>query len=340
MAEDKRQWTSEPSTRAKANTKVNTTKAKVKENKERATATKGTTTTALACGYGIGKGKYTTPIGYGNPFSGKGNYNQRRKGKGKGGKGKGKGKTTQGCYRCGQQGHMARDCTVPVYILNTHETAHEQQADATDYWYQQQQHYDPTWWHYDASAGATASQASQLALPAPTAQQMDSTPTIHVVSGVELVVAAVNEQEAHDNSQHQQTHRHEQHDGLVNLMVDSGAATHVCPLWFGNSFPLHRLQRGEGPQLRTVTDDNIQLHGYRWIYMHNTHGHPIAIPFYMCDVQQPILSVIRLAEQGFHINFNDNPPITHSKGFASSLKQKDGLYFLQHGSCRYPTTWS
>ena len=113
--------------------------------------------------------------------------------------------------------------------------------------------------------------------------------------------------------------------------VDSGAATHVRPLWFGNSFP---------PQLRTVTDDNIQLHGYRWIYMHNTHGHPIAIPFYMCDVQQPILSVIRLAEQGFHINFNDNPPITHSKGFASSLKQKDGLYFLQHGSCRYPTTWS
>ena len=122
---------------------------------------------------------------------------------------------------------MARDCRVPVYNLNTHETGHEQQADATDYWYQQQQHYDPTWWHYDASAGATAPQASQLALPAPTAQQMDSTPTIHVVSGVELVVAAVNEQEANDNSQHQQTHRHEQQDGLVNLMVDSGAATHV-----------------------------------------------------------------------------------------------------------------
>ena len=84
-----------------------------------------------------------------------------------------------------------------------------------------------------------------------------------MVSGVELIVAAVNEQEATDNNQHQQTHRREQQDGLVNLMVDSGAATHVCPLWFGNSFPLHRLQRGEGPQLRTVTDDNIQLHGYR-----------------------------------------------------------------------------
>ena len=132
---------------------------------------KGYNNYSTGYGYGIGKGKgkYTTPIGYGNPFSGKGNYNQHHKGKEKGGKGKGKGKTTQGCYRCGQQGHLARDCRVPVYNLDTHETAHEQQADATDYWHQQQQHYDPTWWHYDASAGATASQASQLALPAPTA---------------------------------------------------------------------------------------------------------------------------------------------------------------------------
>ena len=101
--------------------------------------------------------------------------------------------------------------------------------------------------------------------------------------------------------------------------VDSGAATHVRPLWFGNSFP---------PQLRTVTDDNIQLHGYRWIYTQNVQGRPVVIPFYVCDVQQPILSVTRLAEQGFHINFKDNPTITHSQGFASSLKQKDGLYFL------------
>ena len=62
--------------------------------------------------------------------------------------------------------------------------------------------------------------------------------------------------------------------------------------------------------------------------MHNIHGHPIVIPFYVCDVQKPILSVTRLSEQGFHINFNDNPTITHCKGFTSSLKQKDGLYFL------------
>ena len=63
-------------------------------------------------------------------------------------------------------------------------------------------------------------------------------------------------------------------------------------------------------------------------YMHNIHGRPILIPFHVCDVQQTILSVTRLAEQGLRINFHDNPTITHSKGFTSSLRQKDGLYFL------------
>ena len=48
---------------------------------------------------------------------------------------------------------------------------------------------------------------------------MDSAPTIHVVSGVELVAAAVNEQEANDHSQHQQTHQREQRDSLVNLGI-------------------------------------------------------------------------------------------------------------------------
>ena len=37
MAEDKHQWTSEPSTRAKANTRVNIPKEKVKENKVQTT---------------------------------------------------------------------------------------------------------------------------------------------------------------------------------------------------------------------------------------------------------------------------------------------------------------
>ena len=48
----------------------------------------------------------------------------------------------------------------------------------------------------------------------------------------------------------------------------------------------------------------------------------------MCDVTQPIMSVTRLAEQGFNTQLNETPAITHSKGFNSTLKQREGLYFL------------
>ena len=40
------------------------------------------------------------------------------------------------------------------------------------------------------------------------------------------------------------------------------------------------------------------------------------------------MSVTRLAEQGFNTQLKDTPAITHSKGFNSTLKQREGLYFL------------
>ena len=40
------------------------------------------------------------------------------------------------------------------------------------------------------------------------------------------------------------------------------------------------------------------------------------------------MSVTRLAEQGFSTQLNETPRITHSKGFNSTLKQREGLYFL------------
>ena len=43
---------------------------------------------------------------------------------------------------------------------------------------------------------------------------------------------------------------------------------------------------------------------------------------------QPILSVTRLAEQGFNIQLNETPTVTHTKGFNSALVQCDGLYFM------------
>ena len=112
-------------------------------------------------------------------------------------------------------------------------------------------------------------------------------------------------------------------------MIDSGAATHVCPLWFASQFPLHQLAHGTGPQLRTVTNQHIKLHGYRWVCMTNNSRQQIVIPFYVCDVKQPILSVTRLVEQGFQHTLHDNPTLQHIKGFNSTLENRNGLFLLQ-----------
>ena len=101
-------------------------------------------------GYGYGYNKGKGKIGQGMPFKGalnKGGYIGKGKGKPTG---KGKGVPTQGCYRCGQPGHIARDCRVAVHNLNeatgnTSTYTSQWQEDPTAQWYQQQ--------YYDANGG-------------------------------------------------------------------------------------------------------------------------------------------------------------------------------------------
>ena len=97
----------------------------------------------------------------------------------------------------------------------------------------------------------------------------------------------------------------------------------MCPLCFASQFPLHQLAHGTGPQLRTVTNQHIKLHGYRCVCMTNHRGQQIVIPFYVCEVKQQILSVTRLVEQGFKLTLDDNPRLQHIKGFNSTLENTD-----------------
>ena len=110
-------------------------------------------------------------------------------------------------------------------------------------------------------------------------------------------------------------------------MIDRGAATHVCPPWFAPKTTLQELQQDEGPRLRAANDDSIRVHGYQWVYLTNTSNQQMVMPSYVCDVSQPILSTRRLTEQGFAVDFNDNPDIAHSKGFKAAPEQHDGLFY-------------
>ena len=62
--------------------------------------------------------------------------------------------------------------------------------------------------------------------------------------------------------------------------------------------------------------------------MTNTSNQPIVIPFYVCSVTQPILSVTRLAEQGFTVQLSEQPTVSHPNGFGAKLNIREGTYFL------------
>ena len=149
-------------------------------------------------------------------------------------------------------------------------------------------------WRRVAIYNQDQSQMHQLALPQPPQVADASVVPISGLHEVTIAMIGTTQQPQEDNK-------------WVNLMIDSGAATHVCPLWFAPQFPLHQQAHGTGSQLRTVTNQHFKLHGYRWVCVTNHSGQQIVIPFYVCDVKQPILSVTRLVEQGFQLTLDDNP---------------------------------
>ena len=312
MLEDKHPWTLTQCTKAKENTKE---KEKAKES------TKGKGYGGYN-GYGYnnyhkGKGKpggkgyntYSNPIGYGNPFGGKDNEGYKGFNKGKG-KGKIKGKqVTDTCYRCGRTGHYAKDCRVAIH--NIGQTG-PQDNDG----------------HNSTMVHRLLRQWMALSRPhdTPPATTIGITPPIPATSSGSNDIKPIHVIAMIGNGNQQQPTTTTTTDN-THIMIDSGAATHVCPLWFADKYPIHKVEESQQPNLRTVTNKTIHCYGVRWVYM-QSRGQPIVIPFYVCDIHDPILSVTRLAEQGFDIRFNDTPTMRHNKGFDVSLVQQHNLYYL------------
>ena len=208
--------------------------------------------------------------------------------------------------------HLPKDCRTAVYNLS--DTTYEQQHDNTAQWYYPNNGYDANWYSSDQTGYyqdygqqyQQPQQTPQLALTTPhqPAAQEPQAPTIHRVAALDNKMSTTPLASTLQSVQ--------QDEAKVNIMIDSGAATHVCPPWFAPNSPMYTLQHGQGPQLRTATDENIQVYGYKWVVTTNVNKQQLVVPFFVCEVTQPIMSVTRLAEQGFNIQLNETPTVTHT----------------------------
>ena len=162
------------------------------------------------------------------------------------GSGKGKAPTT-GCYRCGQPGHIARDCKVSIHNLQEVDN-NDYQQDTTSQWYNQTT-YDNHWWTSGQTQVNAVQPQQQLALPAHS--QLDAQPA--------LQIAAVTAQRNNDSTVRAQDKNMNTNLNKDELMIDSGAATRVCPVWFASTTPTYGLPEQDAPNLRTATEEPIKV---------------------------------------------------------------------------------
>ena len=117
------------------------------------------------------------------------------------------------------------------------------------------------------------------------------------------------------------------HMDVDHILVDSGAATHVCPKDYATQFPLEPLG-APTPQLFTATDDPIQVYGIRHVY-YQCQGQPVAIPYFACDVKYPNISVSRLIDRGYYdLYWANTGTILRGPSLRVVFKRDGNLFYL------------
>ena len=151
--------------------------------------------------------------------------------------------------------------TSSLKLYNLSDTTYEQQYDNTAQWYYPNKGYDANWFSSDQTGyyqdnGQQYQQPQQtphlaLTTPTPTTAQEQQTPAMHLVAPLNNKMSSTPMASTLQSVQ--------QDENKVDIMIDIGAATHVCPPWFAPNKPMYNWEHGQGPQLRTATDENIPV---------------------------------------------------------------------------------
>ena len=187
--------------------------------------------------------------------------------------------------------------TARLQLTNIQEDTHEGYNDATAQWYGPQTTYDNHWWTNDQSQVNAVQQPQQLTLPAPA--QLDATPALQIAAGT----VPTQQQQHSQSTRHEHDHKSQQRGASWSTVERQ----HMFgPFWFASTTQTYDIPGHERPNLRTATEDPIKVYGCKWVYMTNESNQQIVIPFYVCSISQPILSVTRLTEQGFTIHLSEH----------------------------------
>ena len=99
-------------------------------------------------------------------------------------------------------------------------------------------------------------------------------------------------------------------DGAHSLVVDSGAHVHVCPKSYATHATLQSLpERWRGLDFRSASGKMLKVWGMREVAYNSLdlqgRVFTVKIPFVVCEVRRPLLSLAMLEDKGFHMTVKD-----------------------------------
>ena len=123
-------------------------------------------------------------------------------------------------------------------------------------------------------------------------------------------------------------------NGRVRIAVDSGAAESVSPYDWFEDFGLNPVAPGKQLRLVNASGGKINHYGERKVAMRAGSGERlIGLPFQVCDVKKPLVSVKRICEKGNIIQFGpgseDSFIMNMKSGEKIFLVEENGQYMME-----------
>ena len=113
---------------------------------------------------------------------------------------------------------------------------------------------------------------------------------------------------------------------FVDILMDSGSTTHVCPKWFVKS---DDIIEPKNIQMHMADGKTLLHYGSKEVKMKLEDGTFATLTFEIADVLVPIISVTKAIAHGSSGIFGSKACMKHPHGKTVPLNQKDKVFYLR-----------